>query len=200
MTEKEKMQNQMLYDANYDPELIQERKDCKDLCYEYNRLRPSQTAEQEELLRKILGNTKTSFCVVAPFWCDYGYNIEIGENFFANHNCVILDCAKVSFGDNVFIAPNCGFYTAGHPIDADRRNAGLEYAYPIKVGDNVWFGGGVQVLPGVTIGSDVVIAAGSVVNRDIPDHVVAGGKPCRVIRPITEADRYTNFDRFGSDT
>jgi acetyltransferase-like isoleucine patch superfamily enzyme len=200
MTEKEKMQNQMLYDANYDPELIRERMVCKDLCHTYNQLRPSQTEEQKTLLQNLLGKTNGTFTVVAPFWCDYGYNIELGENFFANHNCVILDCAKVSFGDNVFIAPNCGFYTAGHPIDADRRNAGLEYAYPIKVGDNVWLGGGVQVLPGVTIGSDVVIAAGSVVNRDIPDHVVAGGNPCRVLRPITEADRYTNFDRFGSDT
>lgn len=200
MTEKEKMRNQRLYDANYDPELTRERLVCKDLCHAYNQLRPSQTEEQETLLRNLLGKTRGAFTVVAPFWCDYGYNIELGENFFANHNCVILDCAKVTFGNNVFIAPNCGFYTAGHPIDAERRNAGLEYAYPITVGDNVWFGGGVQVLPGVTIGSDVVIAAGSVVNRDIPDHVVAGGNPCRVIRPITEADRHTNFDRFGSDT
>lgn len=197
MTEKEKMQRQMLYDANNDLELIRERRECKDLCHEYNQLRPSQTEEQTVLLQRLLGKTKESFCVVAPFWCDYGYNIEIGENFFANHNCVILDCAKVTFGDNVFIAPNCGFYTAGHPIDAERRNAGLEYAYPITVGDNVWFGGGVQVLPGVTIGSDVVIAAGSVVNRDIPDHVVAGGNPCRVVRPITEKDRHANFDRLG---
>ena len=197
MTEKEKCAAGMLYDANYDPQLQQERIDCKELCYDYNALRPSQTEEQAELMKRILGKTGDTFTVLAPFWCDYGYNIEIGENFFANHGCVILDCAKVTFGDNVFVAPNCGFYTAGHPIDAERRNAGLEYAYPITVGDNVWFGGGVQVLPGVTIGSDVVIAAGSVVNRDIPDHVVAGGNPCRVLRPITETDRHTNFDRFG---
>ena len=200
VTEKEKMQRQMLYDANYDPELRQERIDCKELCYDYNALRPSQTEGQTELMKRILGKTKGAFTILAPFWCDYGFNVEVGENFFANHGCVILDCAKVTFGENVFVAPNCGFYTAGHPVDAERRNAGLEYAYPITVGDNVWFGGGVQVLPGVTIGSDVVIAAGSVVNRDIPDHVVAGGTPCRVIRPITEADRHTKFDRFGSDT
>lgn len=197
MTEKEKMQSGLLYDANYDPELCQERVDCKERCYDYNALRPSQTEEQTALIRQILGKTKGPFTILAPFWCDYGYNIEIGENFFANHGCVILDCAKVTFGDNVFVAPNCGFYTAGHPVDAERRNAGLEYAWPITVGDNVWFGGGVQVLPGVTIGSDVVIASGSVVNRDIPDHVVAGGNPCRVIRPITEADRHTDFDRSG---
>ena len=140
-------------------------------------------------MRKILGNTGASFCILAPFWCDYGYNIEIGENFFANHNCIILDCAKVTFGDNVFIAPNCGFYTAGHPIDAERRNQGLEYARPIKVGDDVWFGGGVQVMPGVTIGSNTVIGSGSVVTKDIPSGVVAAGNPCRVIRPITEEDK-----------
>ena len=196
MTEKEKMQRHMLYDANYDPELQQERINCKELCYDYNALRPSRTEEQTALLKRLLGKTEGAFTIIAPFWCDYGYNIEIGENFFANHGCVILDCARVTFGDNVFVAPNCGYYTAGHPIDAERRNAGLEYAWPITVGDNVWFGGGVQVLPGVTIGSDVVIASGSVVNRDIPSHVVAGGNPCRVIRPITEADRHTNFDRF----
>ena len=191
------MGRQMLYDANYDSELQQERIACKELCYDYNALRPSQRAEQTALLQKLLGKTKGAFTVIAPFWCDYGYTIELGENFFANHGCVILDCARVTFGDNVFVAPGCGFYTAGHPIDAERRNAGLEYAWPITVGDNVWFGGGVQVLPGVTIGSDVVIASGSVVNRDIPSHVVAAGNPCRVIRPITEADRHTNFDRLG---
>lgn len=123
------------------------------------------------------------------------YNIELGENFYANHNLVILDGAKVTFGDNVFVAPNCGFYTAGHPLDYERRNAGLEYAYPITVGDNVWIGGGVQVMPGVTIGSNVVIGGGSVVTKDIPDNYVAVGNPCKVIRPITEADKTRSYDR-----
>lgn len=189
MTEKGKMQAGILYDANYDSELIQERVMCKELCYDYNLLRPSQTEQQDAQMRKILGKTGTAFSIIAPFWCDYGYNIEIGENFFANHNCIILDCAKVTFGDNVFIAPNCGFYTAGHPIDTERRNQGLEYARPITVGDNVWFGGGVQVMPGVTIGSNTVIGSGSVVTKDIPSGVVAAGNPCRVIRPITEEDK-----------
>ena len=195
MTEKEKMQKQMLYDANYDKELIEERIACKELCYDFNHLRPSQVKEQEEIIRKLFGKTKNLFCITAPFWCDYGYNIEIGENFYTNHNCVILDGAKVTFGDNVFIAPDCGFYTAGHPIDANRRNAGLEYAYPITVGDNVWIGGGVRVMPGVTIGSNVVIGSGSVVTKDIPDNVVAAGNPCRVIRPITDADMSTDYNR-----
>lgn len=195
MTEKEKMLRQMLYDANYDEDLKKERMIAKDLCHEYNLLRPSDRRGQQELMGKLLGKTKGDFHIVAPFWCDYGYNIEIGENFFTNHNTVILDGARVVFGDNVFVAPNCGFYTAGHPIDAGRRNKGLEYAYPITVGNDVWIGAGVQVLPGVTIGSDVVIGSGSIVTRDIPDHSVAVGNPCRPIRKITEADRKTCWDR-----
>ena len=189
MTEKEKMLEGLLYDANYDEALLKERNVCKDMCYEYNQIKPSCMKEQQELMRRLLGKTKERFTITAPFWCDYGYNIEIGENFYTNHNCVILDAAKVTFGDNVFIAPNCGFYTAGHPLDVEQRNQGLEYAYPITVGDNVWIGGGVSVLPGVTIGSNSVIGSGSVVNKDIPGGVLAAGNPCRVIRKLTEADR-----------
>lgn len=149
MTEKEKMLAGILYDANNDENLIKERLLCKDLCYEYNNLKPSDTETQELLIKKLLGKTKNNFSILAPFWCDYGYNIEIGENFFANHNCIILDCAKVTFGDNVFIAPNCGFYTAGHPLDYKTRNQGLEYAYPIIIGNNVWIGADVKVMPAV---------------------------------------------------
>ena len=179
----------MLYDANYDKELINDRIAAKELCFEYNSTRPSDGEKQKELLKRLLGKTQENFCITAPFWCDYGYNIEIGENFYANHNLVILDGAKVTFGNNVFIAPNCGFHTAGHPIDAERRNKGLEYAYPISVGNDVWIGAGVQVMPGVTIGSNVVIGGGSVVVKDIPDNSVAVGNPCKVIRPITEEDK-----------
>jgi maltose O-acetyltransferase len=197
MTEKEKMMHQMMYDANYDKELLEERKMAKELCYDFNQLRPNKEEAQKDIIRRLFGMTPENFTIIAPFWCDYGYNIEIGENFFANHNMVVLDCAKVKFGNNVFVAPNCGFYTAGHPIDAERRNQGLEYAYPITVGDNVWIGAGVQVMPGVTIGSNVVIGGGSVVVKDIPDNVVAVGNPCRVIRNITDEDRRKSWDRRG---
>ena len=189
MTEKEKMKNKMLYNANYDEELIKERIIAKDLCYEYNQLKPSDLENQRKIIKKLFGKTKENFSIVSPFWCDYGYNIEVGDNFFANHNMVILDGAKVIFGDNVFIAPNCGFYTAGHPIDSERRNEGLEYAYPITVGNNVWIGAGVQVMPDVIIGDNVVIGAGSVVVKDIPSNSVAVGNPCKVIRAITEEDK-----------
>lgn len=182
MSEKEKMLAGMLHDANNDKELIEERVRAKDMCYEYNNLKPSDIESQELLIKKLLGKTKDTFSILAPFWCDYGYNIEIGENFFANHNCIILDGAKVTFGDNVFIGPDCGFYTAGHPLDYERRNKGLEYAYPITVGNNVWIGAGVRVMPGVTIGDNVVIGAGSVVTKDIPSNKIAYGNPCKVIK------------------
>ncbi len=192
MTEKEKMQGQMLYNAN-DEGLLEERTRAKELCHAYNQLLPADTERQRGILQRLFGKTGGSFCIMAPFWCDYGYNITLGENFYANHNLVILDCARVTFGDNVFVAPNCGFYTAGHPIDFARRNRGLEYAHPITVGSNVWIGGGVQVMPGVRIGDNVVIGGGSVVVRDIPDNSVAVGNPCRVIRAITEEDKRSYF-------
>ncbi len=195
MTEKEKMLRQMLYDANYDIELINERKRAKSYCHEYNNLHPDKETEQKQIIDHLLGKHKENFCILPPFWCDYGYNIEIGDNFFANHNTVILDGAKVEFGDNVFIAPNCGFYTAGHPIDYERRNKGLEYAYPIKVGNNVWIGAGTHVMPGVTIGSNVVIGGGSIVVNDIPDNSLAVGNPCKVIRKITNEDTQRIWDK-----
>lgn len=184
MREKEKMLQGLLYDANYDSELADERIKCKSLCANYNALSPDKTEDRKELLRQILGKTGKNFLIEQNFWCDYGYNIEIGENFYSNHNCVILDPAKVAFGDNVFIGPNCGFYTAGHPIDIEQRNLGLEYAYPIKIGNNVWIGGNVCVMPGVTVGDNVVIGAGSVVTKDIPSNVIAVGNPCKVIRKL----------------
>ena len=184
MTEKEKMLAGMIYDANNDAELERERARAKVLCHEFNSVSPAEHGRQREILRNLLGKTHDTFTILPAFWCDYGYNIEIGANFFANHNTVILDGAKVTFGNNVFIAPNCSFYTAGHPLDVERRNRGLEYAYPITIGDNVWIGGNVTVCPGVTIGNNVVIGAGAVVTHDIPDNTLALGVPARVVRTI----------------
>lgn len=184
MTEKEKMLNGQIYNANYDKELIEERMKVKDLCYEYNKIRPSDIEKRKEIMKNILGKTKENFWIEPNFFCDYGYNIEVGENFYSNHNLVILDGNKVIFGDNVFIGPNCSFYTAGHPINKEERNIGLEYAKPIKVGNNVWFGGNVVVLPGVKIGDNCVIGAGAIVNKNIPSNVIAVGNPCKVIKNI----------------
>ena len=184
MKEKEKMLLGQIYNANYDKELIEERTKTQDLCFKYNNTIPSNFDERKRILKEILGNTKENFLIEQPFYCDYGYNISLGENFYANHNLVILDPGKVTIGDDVFIGPNCGFYTAGHPAEYEMRNKGLEYAKPITIGNNVWIGGNVCVLPGVTIGDNVVIGAGSVVNKDIPANSLAVGNPCRVVRKL----------------
>ena len=184
MTEKEKMLQGLIYDANYDSQLIAERLECKEMCRDYNDLRPKDNDGRNRLLHKLLGEIGGDILIEQPFYCDYGYNIKVGKNFYANFNLVILDGAPVTFGDNVFIAPNCGFYTAGHPVDAVERNKGLEYARPITVGNDVWIGAHVCVLPGVTIGDNCVIGAGSVVTKDIPSGSVAVGNPCKVIKKI----------------
>lgn len=189
MSEKKKAEEGYLYNANYNSALLDERAWCKDRCHECNQLRPSDTEKRNQIYRKLFKQTGKHVSIEPPFWCDYGYNITIGDEFFMNHNGVILDGAEVIFGDYVYIAPNCGFYTAGHPLDEEQRRQGLEYAFPIHVESNVWIGAGVQVLAGVTIGEGAVIGAGSVVNRDIPPHVLAAGVPCKVIRGITEEDR-----------
>ncbi len=184
MSEKEKMLNGELYLADKDEALFRERIKCKTLCYKFNNLSPDKTEERNHLIKQIVGKTKVKYWFEQPFICDYGYNIEIGENFYSNHNLTILDCAKVTFGDNVLIGPNCSFYTAEHPIGPEVRNKGYEYAKPIKVGNNVWFGGGVTVLSGVNIGDNVVIGAGAVVASDIPDNCVIAGVPAKIIRKI----------------
>ena len=183
MTEKEKMLSGALYDSS-DIELTKERLKAKKLCFEFNQLVPEKVEEKKNLIKKLFNKTGQNFLIEQQFSCDYGYNIEIGENFYSNHNLVILDCAKVTFGDNVFLGPNCAFYTAEHPLDFKTRNFGLEYAKPIKVGSNVWIGGSVTVLAGVTIGDNCVIGAGSVVTKDVPQNSVAVGNPCRVIKNI----------------
>lgn len=185
-SEKEKSKAGILYDPNSDQELVAERKACKERCHELNQLSPSLLEERNTIIKKLFGKTGETFLIEQPFFCDYGYNIKIGENFYANTNCVILDEADVTFGDNVFIAPGCGFYTAEHPLNVEQRNKGLEYAYPITIGNNVWIGAQVCVLAGVSIGDNSVIGAGSVVTKDIPANVLAVGNPCKVIREITK--------------
>ena len=140
------------------------------------------------IVKELFGKSDGAW-VNPPFYCDYGFNIEVGRNFFANYNCTILDVAKVRIGDNCQIAPNVAIYTAGHPIHPATRNTLYEYGIEINIGDNVWIGGNTVICPGVRIGDNVVIGAGSVVTKDIPDWCIAGGNPCRVIRKITEADR-----------
>ena len=184
MNEKEKMQKGLLYDANYDESLKSERIRAKKICQQYNSLLYENFEQKNKLLKELLGKTGDNFTIEPSFYCDYGYNIEIGENFYSNHNLVILDPGRVVFGDNVFIGPNCGFYTANHPLSPEIRNKGLEDAKPIFVGNNVWFGGNVTVLSGVTIGNNCTIGAGSVVVKSIPDNSLAVGNPCRVIKKI----------------
>ncbi|MDR1093673.1 MAG: sugar O-acetyltransferase [Clostridiales bacterium] len=188
MTEKEKSALGLLYQPFDGAELVAERAAAREKLFVFNRLSPSEAEKGREILRGLFGKCGKMFTVETPFRCDYGYNIEIGERFFSNYNFIVLDEAKVTFGDDVLIAPNVGIYTAGHPLDFERRAAALEYAYPVTVGDGVWIGAGVQILPGVSIGNGTVIGAGSVVIKDIPAGVLAAGNPCSVIRKITAED------------
>lgn len=183
MNEKEKMINGKTYNPMV-PELIEARIYAKSLCLKYNNLPVTASAEKTSLLKKLFSKTGDSIIIEPNFFCDYGFNIEFGENGYVNHNSVFLDCAKITFGSNVFIGPNCGFYTAIHPLNPDERNKFLESAKPITVGNNVWIGGNVVILPGVTIGDNTTIGAGSVVTKNIPSDVVAVGNPCKVIKNI----------------
>ncbi len=185
MNEFEKALNQELYYAA-DLELFKMRIKCKEKCFEYNNTNPAEIKKLDKLIRNIFASVGNNCIVEQPFHCDYGINISSGDNLFINYNCVILDCNKVTFGNNVFIAPNCGFYTAGHPIDYKTRNTNIEYAKPINIQDNVWLGANVCVLPGVTIGNGCVIGAGSVVKNDIPPNSLAYGNPCVVIKKINQ--------------
>ncbi|MCE7044456.1 sugar O-acetyltransferase [Dyadobacter sp. CY312] len=180
-TEKEKMLAGELYLA-FDNELFEERQLAMDLLYQFNTLHPRKAEERKQKLKELFGSVGENFWVEQRFHCDYGYNIHVGDNFYANVGCTILDCAPVTIGNNVLFAPGVSLYTAGHPADTQQRINGLEYAYPISIGNNVWLGGNVIVLPGVSIGDNTIIGAGSVITKDIPANVIAVGNPCRVIR------------------
>ncbi len=183
MTEKEKMINGELYFPE-DTELVKDRMNAKKLCAIYNSLLPEQKQEKYNLLKSMFGKIGDTCTIEPNFFCDYGYNIEFNGFVYINHNSVFLDCAKITIGNNTFIGPNCGFYTATHPLNAKERIKGLESAKPITIGEEVWIGGGVNILPGVTIGDRTVIGAGSVVTKDIPNDVLAFGNPCKVIKKL----------------
>jgi len=186
-TDKEKMLSGELYQA-YVPELIAERDRAKEMMYIYNSFPPSKFEERRKLIREVFGSIGEKFTLEQPFFCEFGYNIHIGENFFSNFNCVILDEAPVTIGNDVLLAPNVCIYTVNHATNPERRRAALEYARPITIGNNVWIGGNSVILPGVTIGDNTIIGAGSVVTKSIPANVIAAGNPCKVIRAITEDD------------
>ena len=187
-SEKEKMLSGKAYNA-FDGELLTERANAKEQIFLYNSLPPGENEKRSQVLTNLLGKTGKTFFAEPPFRCDYGYNIELGENFYSNYNLVILDCAKVSIGNNVLIGPNVGIYTAGHPLHHENRDLGFEFALPVNIGNSVWIGGNVVINPGVTIGDNSVIGSGSIVTSDIPANVVAAGNPCRVLREINDADR-----------
>lgn len=195
MNQRERMLSGLPYKAWLDG-LEEDRQACKQKIYDFNQLPPSrQSKEAPQMIKNIFGKTGENVWVEAPFHCDYGWNIEVGENFYSNYNLTILDVGKVTCGKNVQIAPNVSIYTAGHPVHPDSRNSGYEYGIPVTVGDNVWIGGNTVILPGVTVGSNVVIGAGSVVSKDIPDNTIAAGNPCKVIREITDEDRIYYFKK-----
>ncbi|MBF6142580.1 sugar O-acetyltransferase [Nocardia farcinica] len=182
--QKDRMLRGELYRDN-DPELVADRRRAQRLCNEFNGTGPDETERREELLRTLLGRFGDGSWIMPRFQCDYGYLIEIGANSFLNYDAILLDCAPITIGDDVSIGPRCQLLTALHPMtDHELRRQRWESAAPIRVGDNVWFGGGVIVCPGVTVGDDTVVGAGSVVTRDLPARVFAAGNPARVIRGL----------------
>lgn len=185
---KERMLRGELYIAD-DPELAADHKRAQDLLHRYNATQFDEHDERDRLLRELLAEVGDGVVVRAPFFCDYGASISIGERTFVNFGCVMLDVAPIRIGAFCQIATNVQILTATHPIDPEPRRAGWESAEPITLGDNVWLGGGVIVCPGVTIGDDTVVGAGAVVVRDLPAGVVAVGNPARVLREIGERDR-----------
>lgn len=189
MTEKQKMLMGILYNAD-DNALIEERNHVKSLTKQYNDSRQEDRDHRKYLIGQILGKIGDNIHLEAPIHFDYGYRTKIGSNFFSNFNLTILDGGGVEIGDHVYIGPNVGIYTANHPTDVRRRQKGYEWALPVKISDNVWIGGDVTILPGVTVGENSVIAAGSVVVKDIPANVVAAGNPCKVIKETEKGDRY----------
>lgn len=188
MTEWERMVAGEIYFPG-DTALLEARQRARVLCRQYNDALPEEDELRDEILHRLLGSVGKDCWIEPTLRCDYGCNITVGDTFYANYDCVFLDAAPITIGNNVLVAPRVCFYTAGHPIAPSVRNTGLEFAAPITVEDDVWIGGNVTVLPGVTIGKGTIVAAGSVVTKDLPAGVIAAGNPCRVLQAITDADR-----------
>ncbi|MCM3024543.1 maltose acetyltransferase domain-containing protein [Heyndrickxia ginsengihumi] len=184
-SEKKKMINGERYDPS-DNELVKDRERARRITRMFNQTLETEIDKRKELLKELFGSTGDDLFIEPSFRCDYGYNIHVGEHFFANFNCVILDICEVRIGDNCFIAPGVHIYTATHPLDPVERNSGVEFGKPVTIGDNVWIGGRAVINPVVKIGNNVVIASGAVVTKDIPDHVVVGGNPAAIIKNIDE--------------
>lgn len=182
-TEKQKMLDGELYNAG-DSELVKERENARRLTRLYNQTTETEYEDRTHILKELFGSTGAQFYIEPTFRCDYGYNINIGENFYANFDCVILDVCKVKIGQNCFMAPGVHIYTAAHPINPYERIAGPEFGKPVTIGDNCWIGGRSVINPGVKIGNNVVVASGAVVTKDVPDNVVVGGNPARIIKNI----------------
>ncbi len=182
-TEKEKMVDSELY-LPEDPELVEERKKARRLTRLFNETTETEDAERIALLKELLGSSAGNIHIEPPFHCDYGYNIHVGKNFYANFDSVFLDACEISIGDNCFIAPGVHIYTATHPLNPYERLTGAEYGKPVTIGHNVWIGGRAVINPGVTIGNNVVIASGAIVVKDVPDHVIVGGNPAKIIKKI----------------
>lgn len=183
MTEYDKMLSGEVYNA-IDESLLKDLNECKDRCWEYNQIRPTLIKERNQKLHEILGTCDDDTFINQPFLCDYGKHIHVGKRFFANFNWVVLDEGLVTIGDDCFIGPNVSIYTACHSTDPEERNTRREWALPVTIGNNCWIGGSVTILPGVTIGDNVSIGAGSVVVKDIPSNSVAVGNPAKVIKKI----------------
>ena len=188
MSQLKRMLSGELYMAEGE-ELGKIRDNMLDKLYQYNHAHYNNHKLRDELIKEILGGYKDRLKITPPVYFDYGKHTFVGKNFYANFDCIFLDVNTITIGDNVMFGPRVGLYTAGHPIDKDVRITGLEYGLPITIGNNVWIGGNVVVMPGVHIGDNTIIGSGSVVTKDIPSDVIAAGNPCKVIRKITTEDK-----------